>query len=84
MSLLCVFSHAARYSAFNLVEHLWSKLTDLLSDIGFKVTLAGEDKPPYHQKGLSEEEKRIKKAVAFDTALEQLSGYWKNFSLDGH
>jgi len=58
--MLAVFTYAARYSAFNPVEHLWSVLSNKLSGVVFSSTLEDESKPPCEQSKLSNEKKKKK------------------------
>ena len=53
LDILSVFTYAARYSAFNCIEHLWSPLSNKLSGVQFSPKLKEESKPPAYQGGLS-------------------------------
>ena len=46
LDLLSVSTYAARYSAFNPLEHLWSTLSNKLSGVVLPSKLGGECQPP--------------------------------------
>ena len=81
--MLSVFSYAARYSAFNPVEHLWSPLSNHLSGVVFSPRIEGESKAPSQQSRLSSEKLKDKEKIVFDKALD-LGSYWKNVNLGFH
>ena len=83
LDMLSVFSYAARYSAFNPVEHLWSPLSNHLSGVVFSARLEGESKAPSQQSGLSNDEIKEKEKAVFDKALQELSQHWKDINFDG-
>ena len=62
MFLLCSF--AARYSAYNPIEHLWSPLSKRLAGVILPAKLPGEDKAPCQQR-LSKQEMRQKERSYF-------------------
>ena len=51
---MSVFTHAAHYSAFNCIEHLWSPLSDKVGGIAFSSCRPGDDKPPAKPAGLND------------------------------
>ena len=69
LNILSVFSYAARYSAFNCIEHLWSPLSNKLAGVQFCATLDDETQPPALQGGLSKDEQFEKEKVIFDRAI---------------
>ena len=44
--ILSVFTYAARYSAFNCIEHAWSPLSNHLTGVVFSPTIEGESIAP--------------------------------------
>ena len=62
LDFLSVFTYAARYSAFNYIEHLWAPLSDKLSSVVLSSKLPGESRPPAQQGGLSVEALRKKES----------------------
>jgi hypothetical protein len=75
LDYLTVCSYAPRHSAFNMIEHAWSKLSKLLVGVTLSAMLPGEDRPPFQQK-LSEQELHNKEALVFDKAVDDLNSYW--------
>ena len=83
LDILSVFSYAARYSAFNCIEHLWSPLSNKLAGVQFSPTLEGESKPPAHQGGLSKEELFNKEKKVFDKAILSIANdHWQGAKFD--
>lgn len=72
--ILGVMTYAARYSAFNPIEHCWSPLSDKLSGVTFS-PLENEDdaSAPALQSGLSKDELKEKEKVVFDRAMKSLT-----------
>ena len=58
LDFMTVCTYAARYSAFNPIEHFWSPTSNKLSGVMFKSKLDGEDKSPVLQSGLSKDDLR--------------------------
>lgn len=57
LDLLCVSTYGPGMSALNMIEHLWSPLSDKLSAVSLPAVLEGDDVPPSQQAGLTEEQK---------------------------
>ena len=77
--ILVVVSYAAKYSAYNQIEHLWSPMSKKLSSVILPSVLKGEDSPPYLQSDLSKDELKLKEAAVFDNAMMLIKDvYWKN------
>ena len=76
--LLSVSTYAARYSAYNTVEHAWSHLSNLLAGVVFGPKLEGDSKPPCNQRNLSANEIKEKEYAVFDKAISDLAHCWKN------
>ena len=83
LDFLSVFTYAARYSAFNCVEHLWAPLSNKLASIVFSPIYPGDKNPPIRQRNLSTEERENKERYIFDTAMERLSTvHWNRTTFD--
>ena len=62
LDVLGIVSYAARYSAYNNIEHSWSLMSRLLSSVILPSVLEGDEEPPYKQSFLTLEECREKEA----------------------
>ena len=62
MEMLSVLTHAARYSAFNPIEHLWSPLSNALAGVILPSCVPGE-------------EHRSKEKIVFDNAMSTCSAH---------
>ena len=58
-------------------------MSNNLSGVVFEATVEGENKPPCQQTDIAEDERLNKEAMVFNTALDELSAYWKNVTFDG-
>ena len=76
-------SYAAGQSAYNMIEHAWSPLSNRLTSVKLPATLPGEDKPPNKQV-LEKEEREEKEKRMLDNAADILAKYWDCCSYDGH
>ena len=56
LDILVVCSYAAKYSAYNNIEHSWSLMSKKLGNVILPSILEGDDEPPYKQTELSKEE----------------------------
>ena len=83
LDFLSVSTYAARYSAFNPIEDLWSPLSDMLAGVVFSPKLDGDTKPLCLQSQLSPDELREKEYAVFDNAISELSTFWKEAKFDG-
>ena len=84
LDLLCVTSFAARYSAYNPIEHLWSPMSKKLSSVRLSPVADGDRKAPYYMSGLSESTKKAKEAAVFDKAISEIANvHWKEAVFDG-
>ena len=84
LDLLGFVSYAAKWSAYNNIEHLWSLTSRHLANVILKAMLELEDKPPCHQSGLSREELQEKEAEVFDRAMEEVcESSWNNLTFNG-
>ena len=66
LDMLDVCSYAARYSAYNPIEHLWSPLSKKLSGVQFSAKANGDSKPPCQISELSKQEIQHKYYRAID------------------
>jgi hypothetical protein len=79
LDILGIVSYAAKYSAYNQIEHLWSPMSKKLSSVILPSVLEGEEDPPYLQSKLDEAELRTKEAAVFDNAMMLVRDvYWKD------
>ena len=81
--ILDVMTYAARYSAFNPIEHLWAPLSNRLSGVVFSQTIEGETVAPAQQSSLDEASLIEKESVVFDTAMKSIrDDHWNDFEFD--
>ena len=66
LDTLIVMSHAAGYSAYNNIKHIWSPLSSSLTGFILPAVLPGEDKAPSHQ-NVKQAEKKAKQVGLFDS-----------------
>lgn len=66
---MVVLSYAARYSAYNNIEHLWSPVSKKLNIVILPSILEGDEQEPHKQTDLSKDEKRAKEALVFKIFL---------------
>ena len=84
LDMLVVCSFAAKWSAYNNIEHLWSPQSRLLTGVVLPAIAQGDDRPP-SQMRLSDEERKEKEAVIFDSAMNEIAfGYWKDAKFNGY
>lgn len=83
LDLLCVTSFAARYSAYNPIEHLWSVLSKKLASVRLSAIAAGDEKAPHFLAGISEELKKAKEEEVFDDAISEIADvHWNKTVFD--
>ena len=84
LDMLSVLTYAARYSAFNPIEHLWSPLSNALAGVIQPSCVPGESLLPAKQSTKTEtpEERRSKEKVIFDNVMSTCSANWKNMIFD--
>ena len=81
LDMLCVTSFAARYSAYNPIEHLWAPMSKRLSSDRLSVVANGDSKAPCYISGLSDAEKKAIQAAVFDQAISEIAKvHWKDAS----
>ena len=66
--MIIVASYAAGQSAYNMIEHAGSPLSNRLTSVKLPVILDCEDKPPNKQSDLSDEERAQKERIMLDIA----------------
>ena len=84
MDILLVLTYAARYSAFNPIEHLWSPLSNALAGVILSSCVPDESLPPAKQstKTQTPEERRSKEKIVFDHIMSNCSADWKNMTFE--
>ena len=82
LDMFSVSTYAARYSAFKPMKHLWSVMSNKLSEVVFSPTLERESKPPLQQTNLLPPELVRKEKQVFDAAMSELKNYWKEVKFD--
>ena len=60
LDMLCITSFAARYSAYNPIEHLWAPLSKKLCSVRLSPVAEVDEKAPYYISGLSGETRKAK------------------------
>ena len=81
--MLAVMTYAARCSAFNCIEHLWSPRSNDLSGVVFSPLADGDTRPPCQQ-SLANNDLMEKEKLVFDRAMKQIENqHWKDASFDG-
>ena len=84
LDMLCVTSFAARYSAYNPIEHLWSVLSKKLASVQLSAIATSDDKAPYYNSGITDEQRKAKESQVFDDAIEEIADvHWNNAVFDG-
>ena len=84
LDFLDLYSYAARYSAYNCVEHLWAMMSNLLPAVILSPVVPGDSKPPAMQTKLSPDAIKDKEKVVFDNAMAKIEeAYWKDACFDG-
>ena len=84
LDILGIVSYAAKYSAYNQIEHLWSPMSKKLSSVILPSVLEGDNVAPCLRKELETEERRLKEAKVFDNAMTLVRDkYWKDATFNG-
>ena len=82
--ILDVMTYAARYSAFNPIEHCWSLASNHLAGVVFSPFVDEDNVAPALQSGLDEEIRKQKEKVIFDRAMNAMaSQHWYDLNFDG-
>lgn len=82
--ILTVMTYAARYSAFNPIEHLWAPLSNRLSGVVFSPLVDGDTTAPALQSGNDAATVRQKEGTIFNRAMDDIKDkHWKDFLFDG-
>ena len=83
--VLAVMTYAARYSAFNPIEHCWSPASNKLASVTFS-PLENENNnvAPVLLSGLDSDTLKVKEKIVFDRAMSaHAEEHWYNFKYDG-
>ena len=84
LDILGIVSYAAKYPAYNQIEHLWSPMSKKLSNVILPSVLEGDDVAPCLHKEVETEERGLKEAKVFDNALTLVRDkYWKDATFNG-
>lgn len=84
LDLLGLVSYAARWSAYNNIEHLWSPMSKKLASVILPSVLEGDLTSPAQNGSLTDEERKHKEAVLFDQAMGLIKNvYWKDAQFNG-
>ena len=82
--MIVVTSYAAGQSAYNMIEHAWSPLSNRLTLVKLPAVLDGEEKPPNKQTNITEDERKEKEKLMLDKAADVLAQHWRGCTFDGH
>ena len=83
LDLLAVFTYAARYSAYNCIEHLWAPLSNKLSGVTFNAVYPGDKEAPAKMTKISDEQRKEKEKVIFENAMTSMKlDHWKDALFD--
>ena len=83
LDFLALFIYAARYSAYNCIEHLWTPLINKLSGVTFNATYPGDKEAQSKMAKISEEQRKAKEKVIFDNAMASIKlDNWKDESFE--
>ena len=84
LDFLSVFTYAARYSAFNCVEYLWSPLSNRLAGVIFSPQHPGDKKGPIELTSITADERKKKEKYVFNRAMNALmEEHWNDSTFDG-
>ena len=72
LDMLVCSSFAARFSAYNPIEHLLSPLSKRLTSVRLSAGDGEDEHAPCRIGGLSTEEKQTKEALVFDCAMQEV------------
>ena len=82
--ILDVLTYAARYSAFNPIEHCWSPASDKLASVVLSPVLDDDTVAPVLQSGLDRETLEEKEKNVFDRAINAICHqHWNGLTFDG-
>lgn len=84
LDILGLVSYAARWSAYNNIEHLWSPMSKKLASVILPSVLEGDLTSPIQNNDLTDEERRQKEASLFDQSMALIKDvYWKDAQFNG-
>ena len=83
LDFLLLQSHAARYSAYNNIEHLWSPVSKRLTSAILPAILDGDNTAPCHFQKARKEERKDKEIKLFVQNIDTIiDSYWKDLTYD--
>ena len=83
LDVLGILSYAARFSAYNNIEHFWAPMSKKLSSVILPSVLEGDEDVPY-KLGLDDDEVKRKEGEVFDNAMNMIKDvYWKDATFNG-
>jgi len=81
LDVLGIVSYAARFSAYNNIEHLWSPLSKRLCSVVLPSILHGDDREPYKISGLTKEEKELKEKLVCVRIIKMCKKIYSVFTI---
>ena len=72
LDVLGIVSYAARFSAYNNIEHTWAPMSKKLTSVILPYVLPGDEAEPY-KLDISCDEIQQKEAELFDNAMQQVT-----------
>ena len=82
--IISVSTYAAKYSAYNPIEHAWSPLSNMLAGVIFSPKMEGDSKTPCEQSKLSKIQLQEKEFSVFNKVISELKGYCKDAKFDSY
>ena len=83
LDVLAFVSYAARFSAYNNIEHTWAPMSKKLTSVILPSVLEGDEAEPY-KLGIPHDEVTAKEAKVFDNAMKLVTEkYWANATFNG-
>ena len=84
LDVLGIVSYAARYSAYNNIEHTWAPMSKKLTSVILPCILEG-DECELHKQTISVSDISIKEAEVFDNAMRMIvDEYWKDATFNSY
>ena len=83
LDVLGIVSYAARFSAYNNIEHTWAPMSKKLTSVILPSVLPGDEAEPY-KLDISHDEIQQKEAELFDNAMKLITDkYWSEAEFNG-
>ena len=84
LDVLGIVSYAARYSAYNNIEHTWAPMSKKLTSVILPSILEGDDCEP-HKQTIPVSDISTKEAEVFDNAMRMIvDEYWKDATFNSY